>query len=176
MPAYVAFLRAVNLGSHGKVSMSDLAKCITGLGLHGVKTLLNSGNVVFSGPERAAAEIEEQLEDEAEAKLGLRTEFMIRTAAELDYVVGGNPFPQMAAEDPGHLVVVFLKAEADEQAVERVRASNRGREQIATGGRQLYVTYPDGIGTSKLSFAKLNTPATGRNWNTVLKLQSLLRQ
>ena len=47
-----------------------------------------------------------------------------------------------------------------------------------TDGRQAYVVYPDGVGTSKLTIAllerKLGTAGTGRNWNTVLKLAELV--
>src|SRR5579862_2516792 len=99
MTAYAALLRAVNLGSHGKVSMAKLATCVAGLGLGNVSTLLNSGNVVFTSSERPGAELEELLEDEAAAKLGLRTEFMVRSAREMEQVVAGNPFPAFAAED-----------------------------------------------------------------------------
>jgi uncharacterized protein (DUF1697 family) len=46
-------------------------------------------------------------------------------------------------------------------------------------GRELFVHYADGIGRSKLTNAVIEkalggVPATGRNWNTVLKLQALV--
>jgi uncharacterized protein (DUF1697 family) len=45
-------------------------------------------------------------------------------------------------------------------------------------GRQLYIVYPAGIGTSKLTGAliekKLNNRGTARNWNTILKLAAML--
>ena len=50
-------------------------------------------------------------------------------------------------------------------------------EAVQAEGPHLYVTYPDGIGRSKLTNqvieSKLGTRGTGRNWNTVLKLRAL---
>jgi uncharacterized protein (DUF1697 family) len=49
---------------------------------------------------------------------------------------------------------------------------------VRAEGRQAYIVYPNGIGRSRLTNAliekKLRTRGTGRNWNTVLKLDALL--
>ena len=48
MTNYVAFLRAVNVGGTGKLSMHDLRKMCIELGLAHVQTYIASGNVVFT--------------------------------------------------------------------------------------------------------------------------------
>ncbi|MDQ6941272.1 MAG: hypothetical protein M3169_02020 [Candidatus Eremiobacteraeota bacterium] len=62
-------------------------------------------------------------------------------------------------------------------AVEALRAVVRGPELIRAGGQHLYITYPDGMGRSKLTGTsiekRLDTIGTARNWNTVLKLAAL---
>lgn len=178
MGRYVAFLRAVNLAGHGKVGMAELAALCTSLGFGKVKTLLNSGNVIFSAEDRASADLEAQLESEAAKQLDLRTDIMVRSSAQLSDSIAANPFPAEAKDDPSHLLVVFLKAPAGDDAVSTLQAGIKGRELVRAAGRQLYVTYPDGIGTSKLTMpaieSKLGTRGTGRNWNTVLKLQAVL--
>ena len=64
-------------------------------------------------------------------------------------------------------------------AVEALRASVKGPEILHATARQAYIIYPDGIGRSRLTNtlidAKLGTRGTGRNWNTVLKLDALVR-
>jgi uncharacterized protein (DUF1697 family) len=178
--AYVALLRAVNLGPHGKVSMPQLKDLVAGLGFGDVATLLNSGNVVFTGKSSGAAALEARLESAAAEQLGLKTEFMVRTANDLAGVIADNPFPKEAKEDPGHLVVVFLKERVTKGKVEDLQEAVAGREVVKGEGNELYISYPDGIGTSKLTSAvierKIGTRGTGRNWNTVLKLDGLLRQ
>ena len=156
--------------------MPALCDFMAGLGYGEVKTLLNSGNVVFGGEKRATADIEAQLEQQAAMQLKLRTDFLVRTRDELAAVIAGNPFPAEAKSDPSHLLVMFLKSAPAASTVEALRAAISGREAVHLDGRHLYVTYPDGIGRSRLTSAliesKLATPGTGRNWNTVLKLMS----
>jgi len=104
----------------------------------------------------------------------------VRTADEWDAVVAGNPFPAEAKSDPGHLVVMALKAAPEAAAVAALQAAIAGRETVRAVGRQAYLVYPDGIGESKLTIQKiekaLGTRGTGRNWNTALKLQARVRE
>ena len=177
MPACIALLRGVNVGGNRLVSMSVLRGLLSDLGLGNPQSLLQSGNLVFEAGGPAAA-IERRLEQEAASRLGLATDFMVRSAADWRRVISRNPFPEMASADPAHLVVVFLKRAPRPAAVVALRDSIDGRERLACDGRQLYVTYPDGIGTSRLNGIvierTLGTRGTARNWNTVLKLAAML--
>jgi uncharacterized protein (DUF1697 family) len=179
MTVHVALLRAVNLGGRTQVAMADLRNFLTELGFEEVRSLLNSGNLVFSGGRKTGATLERLLETEAEKRLGLRTDFHVRTADEWATVVAKNPFPAEAKRDPGHLVVMFLKKAPTAKAVETLRAAITGPESIDAAGRHLYIVYPAGIGRSRLTNnlidSKLDTRGTGRNWNTVLKLAELAR-
>ena len=179
MAAFVALLRAVNLPGR-PLAMSALRSMAEEAGLEEVRTLLQSGNLVFKATSRMAAGIESVLEREAATKLGLQTDFMVRSADEMKTVVDRNPFADAARDDPGHLVVSFLKSEPSTGDVEALRSAIRGREVIEARGRELYIFYRDGIGRSKLTAAlmdsKLKARGTGRNWNTVLKLAGMVRQ
>jgi uncharacterized protein (DUF1697 family) len=174
---HIGLLRAVNLGSHNKVSMGDLRVLLEALGMGDVRTVLQSGNVVFRRDGLAASKLEDVLQRAAAARLGLETDFFVRTAAEWRDVIARNPFPEEARRDPGHLLVMFLKAAPDRQAVTALQSAITGREVVRASGRHAYVVYPDGIGRSRLTIAfiekKLGTRGTGRNWNTVVKLGAL---
>ena len=176
----VALLRAVNLGPHGKIAMADLRALMTELGLRDGKTLLASGNMVFHGGARTGAALEHQLEAETKKRFGLATDFFVRSAAEWSAVVDANPFVHEARKDPSHLVTIFLKEPVKPTAVAALQAAIAGRELVrsqGTAAREVYITYPDGIGNSKVTATliekKLGTSGTGRNWNTVRKLQAL---
>jgi uncharacterized protein (DUF1697 family) len=177
MTAYIALLRGVNVGGHGTVAMTDLRDCVTRLGFTDVRTLLQSGNLVFASEKRPTVALEQLLEKEVTAQLDLQADFMIRTAAEWGKIIARNPFPAEAKSDPGHLVVVALKEAAKQKDVESLRAAFVGPETIRADGRQLYILYPDGQGRSRLTNTfiekKLGTRGTARNWNTVLKLGAL---
>ncbi len=177
-PAQVALLRGVNMGGHTPVSMAGLRAWAETLGLQDVRTLLQSGNLVFRGGAKRGAALEATLEAAAIRGLGLETIFHVRTAAELQVIVARNPFPDAAKNDPARLVVVFLKAAPAPAAVASLVAAIPGREQLRADGRQLYVVYPDGQGTSKLPALidrMLNARGTARNWNTVTKLAAMTR-
>jgi uncharacterized protein (DUF1697 family) len=177
MTTYVALLRAVNLAGLNRVSMSDLRDLLAALGMPEAKTLLQSGNVVFRSSVSAAEKVERLLEDGAAKRLDLSTDFFVRSAAELNGVIAANPFPEEAKKDPSHLLVTFLKAAPARAAVAELQAAIKGREVVRAKGREAFITYPDGIGRSRLTTAlieqKLGTRGTARNWNTVLKLAAI---
>ena len=81
------------------------------------------------------------------------------------------PAADKAAEKPA--------AAPEAEAVASLQAAIRGREIVRAHGKELYATFPDGIGRSRLTNVliekKLGTRGTGRNWNTVSKLAELLK-
>jgi uncharacterized protein (DUF1697 family) len=177
MATYVALLRAINVGGQKAVPMTDLRGLPEKLGFTNARTLLQSGNLVFSGAKQAVAEVERALAAEARKRLKLDTDFFVRTATEWTGLVAACPFRKEAATDPAHLLVLFLKKAPGDEEVDALRAAIAGRETVRAVGRQAYVVYPDGIGRSRLTVAliekKLGARGTGRNWNTVLKLAAL---
>ncbi len=176
MAAHIALLRAVNVGGRS-LKMGDLAAFARDQGLDNPRTLLQSGNLVFDSPKKPDAVLEKRLEAEAEARFGFQIDFMVRSAAEWRALIAANPFAEAAREDPGHLLVMPLKARPAAGALEALRAAIKGREVAEVVGRDAYLVYPDGIGRSKLTITvierKLGVRGTGRNWNTVLKLQEM---
>jgi uncharacterized protein (DUF1697 family) len=177
MSVYVALLRAVNVGGRAPVAMSDLRKLLSGLGFTAARTLLQSGNLVFESDGRTSAQLEALLETEAARRLDLDTDILVRTAREWETLVARNPFPDQARRDPSHLVLMVLKGAAKANDVKALQAAITGPEVVHADGKQLYITYPAGIGRSRLTNAviekKLSTRGTARNWNTVLKLAAL---
>lgn len=177
MTVQIALLRGVNVGGHMKVAMADLRAMLADLGFARPRTLLNSGNLVFHSDGPGGRALERLLERAAADRLGLSTDFLVRGAHEWGRIIASNPFPDEAARDPSHLVVMALKECPGERAVDALRSAIEGPEAIDVTGNNATITYPDGIGRSKLTNAfieaRLSTRGTARNWNTVLKLAQL---
>lgn len=177
MATHLALLRAINVGGHNQVAMTDLRDLLTRLGFSDARSVLQSGNLVFRSQSRTAMRLERVLEAEAKKRLDLQTDFFVRTAEEWKAIVAHNPFPSEAERDPAHLLVMFLKDAPDVKDVKALRAAIAGPEMVRAEGRQAYIVYPDGIGRSRLTSAliekKLGTRGTGRNWNTILRLAAL---
>ncbi len=170
MTAYVALLRAVNVGGRG-VKMAELKALFAHLGFAGARTHLQSGNVVFSADGdrgQIAATIAAGIVD----RFDFHAEAILRTAAELQALVAKNPFPDMARSDPSHLVVMFLAGAATLEDRAALRMAWDGPETWRLVGADLFICYPAGIGKSKLKL-KLKTPGTARNWNVVTALAAM---
>ena len=177
MTVQIALLRAINVGGI-KVSMTDLRALFIDLGFEDVRTLLNTGNVVFRSKSKTGATLEKVLETEFAKRTGRPTEFFLRTAEEWKSIIARNPMTDEARRDPGHLLVVLLKSSPTNQEVDALRAAIVGPEIVQADGKQAYIYYPAGVGLSKLTAKliekKLGAPGTGRNWNTVLKLGAVV--
>lgn len=176
MARYVALLRAVNLGKLGKIAMADLRDLLESLGCSRVRTLLQSGNAVFDSTTRTTSAVEKELETALAARLGVETEVFARTPAQWTAIVEANPFAVMAKRDPSHLVVLVTRGTPKLAALAQLRAP--GPEEIELGEGCLYITYPAGIGRSKLTanpaWRTLGVVGTARNWNTVQKIAAAL--
>src|SRR5271154_4548923 len=150
MAIHIALLRGINVGGNRLVSMDDLRAFFVGLGLAEARTLLQSGNVVFRSGAGPGA-LERRLEAESAERLGLKAEFFIRTVEEWKAIITGNPFPEEAKNDPGHLAVMFLKRAPEAKRFRALTAAITGPEIVRPAGRQAYVVYPAGTGNSRLT-------------------------
>ena len=166
MNAYVALLRAVNVGGTGKLSMSDLKAMCERAGFLTVRTYIASGNVVFAS-RMSEARIKAALEAALEAYAGKPVGVLVRTAAEMAAVVARNPFPDTP---PSRTVAIFLDEPPPRDAAER--ATGRADEEIRLGRREIYVHYGDGMGRSRLKIPAARA-GTARNINTITKLAEM---
>ncbi len=174
MAVLVALLRGVNVGGRGMVGMAALRDLFTELGLAPVRTVLQSGNVVFEASRAKPLTLTRTLEAAIEKSVAARITVVIRSPDELKDALARNPFTDEARNDPSHLLVMFLDLKPEKAALARLIEAHRGPEKLALDGTELFLTYPEGIGTSKLTGTMiekhLGVRGTARNWRTVAKL------
>jgi uncharacterized protein (DUF1697 family) len=160
------------------LAMADLRALAEGLKFTDVRTLLQSGNLLFESKGQTSAKLEQVLENATKSQLGLAIDFVVRSDKEIRQAIASIPFPNMAEEDPSHLVCMFLKRAVTSTDVETLRAKIIGPELVQAVGKQLYIVYPAGIGRSKLTNVliekALGIRGTARNWNTVRKIAAIL--
>jgi uncharacterized protein (DUF1697 family) len=166
LTAYVALLRAVNVGGTGKLPMAELRAMGEGLGFANVRTFIASGNVVF-GSDMGAVEVKAALETELAAYAGKPVGVMIRTGPEMARVLIDNPFTDHA---PSRVVAIFLDAPPPLDTLSAV--THVADETIALGLREIYVSYGSGMADSKLKIPAAKA-GTARNMNTVAKLAAM---
>ena len=176
MTVYVSMLRAVNVGGTSRLKMDALRRVYESLGFVDVRTLLQSGNVVFRSGLTDRPQLVKRIRQELERQLDLTVEVILRTLAEVATIVERGPMLSPRA-DSNKLVVMFLAAVPDaaaQAALVKWHKDRKMTELLELRGPEIYLYYPDGIGRSKLTSAviesKLDTAGTARNWNTLLKL------
>ena len=166
MAAFIALLRAVNVGGTGKLPMSELEAMCEEIGFTSVRTYIASGNVVFVSRKSEPA-IKSALEKRLAAYAGKPVGVMVRSAAEMARVVPDNPFPKAA---PNRVIASFLDRAPSAEALAGIRG--RADEEVRLGRREIYAHYPGGQGTSNLIIPATAT-GTGRNMNTVAALAKM---
>jgi uncharacterized protein (DUF1697 family) len=175
---YIALLRGVNVGRAKRVAMADLRKLITDLGYDNVRSLLNSGNVVFTGPAKAHDVVAAEIEDALVLKLGVASRTLVLGCAELDEIITSNPLLDLAT-DHSRLLTFILAAAHPREAIETLCGQNWHPGAVALGERAAYVWCPGGILDSMAAAAlgkQLGDATTARNWATLSKLHALCQE
>ncbi len=177
MTPSAALLRGVNVGGRNQIKMPQLTAICESLGHAGARTLLQSGNVVFRSRNADRKQVVKDLQDAIEKRCGFRPEIFLRSFQELRESIAANPFPDAARDDPSHLLILFTDGTPPAGVAESLTGFKGGPERVKLVGKNLYLHYAGGIGTSKLTNAviekALQAAGTARNWNTVNRLAEL---
>lgn len=176
MTVYVSLLRGVNVGGKNKLPMKDLVVVLEKLGLRGVETYIQSGNVVFESRPLKESTLESRIQDAIENEFGFGPDVCVRDADALNQAVAGNPFPKADA-DPTAVHLTFLAKVPKDVDTEALAALAGPKEKYVLDGRVFYLFAPDGYHKSKLATKlerTLGVSATSRNWRTVRKLQEMI--
>jgi uncharacterized protein (DUF1697 family) len=179
LTTYLSLFRGINVGGHQAVRMDELKALHESLGFKDVVTYIQSGNVVFTSDNPDETQLSRRIEDGFAQKFGFAVSVIVRSCNELQAMMANNPFRDDPQKEAKWILVLFLAKRLETTALDDLQQSYHGPEEFYLIGQELYIYYPDGIGRSKLTLAliekKLKTIGTGRNWNTILRLQQLMQ-
>ena len=156
--------------------MADLKAAVEAVGYTSVRTLLNSGNVVFSRPGAARGDPAARIEAAVLGRLGVRSRVTVLDAGEVEAILRGNPL-MPRCDNPSRLLVTVLTEAASRKPLVPLTRESWGADALALGPRVAYLWCPEGMLKSPLAerVAKLlGDGATSRNWSTMLKIQAAL--
>jgi uncharacterized protein (DUF1697 family) len=172
---YVALLRGINVGGNTKVPMEELRQLFSQLGFAGVKTLLNSGNVIFEAKEKNENILREKIEEELEKHFGFLIRTLIRSQEEMRQLLEEDPFKDIEVTKDIRLYVTFLSRK--HSVIKNEIQEVLGKDAIITRltDREIcsVITITPGKNTTDLmGFLErvFGKEITTRNWNTIKKL------
>lgn len=177
MGRFVAMLRGVNVGGN-ILKMDRLRELCDELEFKNTKTYVQSGNLVFEA-DHARSALCSLIEKRLIGKTRLPVSVILRTPAELEKIISGNPFLKEKEIDLTKLHVTFMVKPARKDAVSKLAAINAGADRYQVIGKEIYLHCPNGYGETKLSNNALQrvlgVNATTRNWNTVNRLFAMAK-
>jgi len=174
MSECVALLRGINVGRAKRIGMSELSGLVSGLGHTHVRTLLNSGNVLFESSRPNAAKLAAGIESAISSKFDFSVAVTVITAKDLAEIIDENPLLRRATDHSRHLVAFAAKPEVF-TPLRAMLKENWAPDALAFGSRAAYLWCATGILESKLNLTfarKAGATVTTRNWATVLKLKA----
>jgi uncharacterized protein (DUF1697 family) len=173
---YVALLRGINVGGKNMVSMERLCGVFSSVGFEGVKSYINSGNIVFHSRKQADDKLSTRIHDAVKNQLEIDVSIVVRTIDEIEDVIGNNPLDG-EFEDYKKMQVLFLNEELPKEKERLLLENSSEGEQFAVRGREIFCHLKSGFADSLLAKGfiekKLKVVATARNWRTVKKIAEM---
>lgn len=158
--------------------MEELKATLASMGFSHIKTLLNSGNVVFTTDSTEIATVEAQMTEVLEKKFGFPIPVIIRKMEDIQQLVADNPFKAVEVHKDIRLYVTFLRDQM-KSSLTLPWASADGSFQILSSDDKMLVSTVD-ISKTKTTDAmsvldkKFTKDITTRNWNTLVKIAGLV--
>lgn len=173
---YVAFLRGVNVGGKGIVSMAAIKEALVALGLSDVRTYINSGNVIFtaraSDTQRLTARIEKALEQHT----GMAIKVLVMDHKSLKNLIDAIPRDWVDDKTMRTYVLLLWKEIDDRTILDRLPVNPGIDELRYAPGAVVWRVDRENVSRSRMN-RLVGTPTykqiTIRSANTMRKLNTL---
>lgn len=178
MTRYIAFLRAINVAGHATVKMTDLNRAFVSAGCKHVRTVIQSGNVVFEAGDGDAAVLFRKVQAKLSELLGSEATVLFRKASEVEKILKAAPFGDLEPGPEVKLYVVFLAEKPRKKPALPLVAPKEALEAIKIKDREVFIVSrrkASGMFGFPNNFVEkeLGVPATTRNWTTIRKIVEL---
>lgn len=177
---YIALLRGINVGGHHKVPMADLSKEMKKMGFSNVKTLLNSGNVIFDATVRQTSQLEKELASHLEQRFGFPIPVLVRSSDEVEKLIQEDPFKNIKVTKDIRLYVSFLREEPDHTLDLPWVSDDKSFHIIAIRDKTICSILDIAVGGTPKGMESLEKlfgkDITTRNWKTLKRISDKLNQ
>jgi len=167
---YVAFLRAINVGGHTIIKMTDLKQIFESLGLENVQTYIQSGNVIFETNKDDTASLEKRIEHQLEKLAGFKIQLFVRTIREVQSIASKSPFTAQGNET---VHVALLSKRPDKKGQQALMSVKSEADDFAVKGREVYNLRRNrekSVFSNNFIEKILKMPSTTRNMTVIKKI------
>jgi len=177
---YTALLRGINVGGHHKVPMAELKKLLEGMGFADVKTLLNSGNIIFNSTQETIEMLEDKMSSQLENRFGFPVPVLVREGKVIQAMISADPFKDVEVTKNIRLYVTFLQQPPEEKIPFDIpwTSDDDSFKIISATEMEIFSILDLSRGRTVDSMAILEKTfgknITTRNWNTILRIGKLL--
>ena len=171
---FVAFLRGINVGGHHKVPMAELRKQLDKLGYENIRTLLNSGNIIFDAPPDKPEDLEVRISTHLEKYFGFSIPTMVRSQSNILELFHRQPFSDVTVTKEIRRYISFLRKNNSTE-LDIPWSSDDGSYQIKDRISDCVLSVLD-LAVSKTPKAMsaleriYGKDITTRNWNTIERI------
>lgn len=171
---YIAFLCGINVGGHHKVPMAILKTEMQKLGFENIITLLNSGNIIFDGPNENTSRLEQQISTHLEKVFGFSIPTIIRTTRVIYNLLDHDPFIAIERTKDIRLYVSFLKNNLEPDLKLPWISSDNSYKIIEKRDQTIISVLDLSISKSPKAMESIEhhygKEITTRNWNTIERI------
>jgi len=168
MPRYAAFLRGV---SPLNAKMPELRQAFESAGFTDVKTLLSSGNIVFTARSPSEASLQQKAEAAMLERLGSAFLTFVRPVDALRDMLAADPYRAFRLTPDAKRIVTFLRAKPTTKL--KLPIEQDGARILAIKDREVFSAYvrtPKGPVFMALIEKTFGKDVTTRTWDTVGKV------
>jgi len=168
MPRYAAFLRGI---SPMNAKMPELKQAFEAAGFTDVKTLLSSGNLVFTARASSESALQKKAEAAMARELGRTFLTIVRPIEALQELLASDPYQTFRLPADAKRIVTFLR-EPPRSKLE-LPEEVHGARILAVDGSNVFSAYrptPKGPVFMTLILKTFGSEQTTRTWQTVTKV------
>ncbi len=177
---YLALLRGINVGGNNIIKMADLTACFESMGFTEVRTLIQSGNILFKAAEKDKVKLTAKIERGLSKTFGYQSRLVVIPYKQLKKIVEEAPkgFGKDLAKY--RCDVIFLKEPLTVKEAFKNVKTKEGIDNAYAGKSVLYFSRLDSKASQSRLSRIITLPMyqfmTIRNWNTTNKLLSLMEK
>lgn len=177
---FVALLRGINVGGNNIIAKDDLRGCFKDLGFSGVRTYIQSGNILFYATESSVKKLTSAIEAGLSKRFDYDAQAVVLSQAKYKSAVRAAPAAWGKDDNCKHNALFTLSSTTPKRVLATLDEPKADIETVTTApGVIFWSASKEAITrTTMMKLAKNSVyrQVTVRNANTVFKLQELLEQ